>query len=303
MTSGATLVAGVAGFPVRHSLSPIIHSAWIQAAGVDAAYLPFPVQADGFTRFAEGLRGGVVRGINVTIPFKQEALALADAADELALASGAANLLLFHEDGRIEARNTDGPGLLAAFAEQAPGFDVTAAPVVVLGAGGAARGAVAALLAAGAPEVRIVNRTRTKADHLAEAIRGARPYEPTPQPLRLLITAMGEPLPYGWQDMPQAFTGAGAVVNATAAGLSGEGDLADLPLGALPSNAVVMDMVYKPLRTGLLAAATASGRRTVDGLSMLINQAVPSFAAFYGRPIPPGVDVRKACLALLEARP
>ena len=283
MTSGATLVAGVAGHPVRHSLSPLIHSTWIAAAGIDAAYLPFPVPAGGFTRFAGGLRGGVVRGINVTIPFKQEALALADSADELARLSGASNLLLFGEDGRIQAMNTDGPGLLAALAEQAPGFAVTDAPAVILGAGGASRGAAAALAAAGAPELRLVNRTTARAHELARGFANARPY--------------------AWEALAEAFAGAGLVVNATAAGLGGGGDLVDLPLHVLPAAAVVMDMVYKPLQTGLLEAAAASGRRTVDGLSMLINQARPSFEAFYGLPVPPGVDVRGACLALLGVGP
>ena len=283
MTSGATLVAGVAGNPVRHSLSPLIHSSWIAAAGIDAAYLPFPVPAGGFTRFAEGLRGGVVRGINVTIPFKQEALALADSADALARLSGAANLLLFGEDGRVEARNTDGPGLLAALAEQAPGFAVADAPAVILGAGGAARGAAVALAVAGAPQLRLVNRTVDRAHELARGFPGARAY--------------------GWESLAEAFAGAGLVVNATAVGLGGAGDLNDLPLHLLPADAVVMDMVYKPLRTGLLEAAAASGRPTVDGLSMLINQAKPSFEAFYGQPVPAGVDVRGACLALLGVGP
>ena len=154
-----TIVAGVAGAPVRHSLSPLIHNAWLQAAGADGVYVAFAPHQDRFKAFAEGLRGGAVRGLNVTIPFKEQALVVADEATPLAKAAGAANLLLFHEDGRIEARNTDGDGLLRAIAVQAPDFDLLAGPVTVMGAGGAARGAVAALIEAGVADILLCNRT------------------------------------------------------------------------------------------------------------------------------------------------
>ena len=168
--TGATWVAGVAGAPVAHSLSPLIHNAWIAAAGLDAVYVPFAPPAEGFEAFARGLRGGAVRGLNVTVPFKETALDLADSASDRARAAGAANLLTFSPRGEIVADNTDGAGLLAALSEQAPGFDVSAGPVAILGAGGAARGAAAALAMAGAPEIRIVNRTRQRAEALAIAV-------------------------------------------------------------------------------------------------------------------------------------
>ena len=276
--SGATLVAGVAGRPVRHSLSPLIHSAWINGLGLDAAYVPFQVAENGFLKFVEGVRGGAVRGVNVTIPFKQDALAIADEADALARAAGAANLVLFHEGGRVEARNTDGPGLIQALAE-APALDLRSGPAVVLGAGGAARAAVAALLGAGAPQLRLVNRTwRTAAD---------------------LASAFPDTAAFAWDDMSTAFDGAAVVINATSCGLKGENDLIGLPLGALPASAAVMDMVYSPLETGLLREARAAGHAVVDGLSMLINQAKPSFEAFYGAAPPAQVDVRGLCLAAL----
>ena len=137
--TGAAVVAGVCGAPIKHSMSPLIHNAWIRAAGLDAVYVPFAPDEDRFEAFVDGLRGGVIRGLNVTIPFKERALALADTASELARMAGAANLLIFEADGTIRADNTDGPGLLGAIAAQAPGFEVSAAPVVILGAGGAAR--------------------------------------------------------------------------------------------------------------------------------------------------------------------
>ena len=277
--TGATVVAGVAGSPVRHSLSPLIHNAWIDAAGLDAVYVAFAPKTDGFRAFAEGLRGGAVRGLNVTIPFKADALAVADRASDIARRAGAANLLIFETDGSIVADNTDGVGLLAAFAEGDPGFDATRGPVVILGAGGAARGAAAAFLQAGAPEIRIANRTRARAEEIAAALG------PT-------VKA------YGLDQAGQAFDQAAAVVNATSVGLTADAPL-DLPLPALPASAVVMDMVYKPLRTALLAAAEARGLRTVDGLAMLVGQARPSFEAFFGRPPPPEVDVRGLALKSL----
>lgn len=275
MISGAALIAGVAGSPVTHSLSPLIHGAWLTAAEIDGAYVPFAPA--NFIDFAQGLRGGAVRGLNVTIPFKEDALSLADEADDLARLAGAANLLLFPKDGRILARNTDGPGMLGALAGQAPGFDPTSAPAVVFGAGGAARGAVAALTLAGSPEVRIVNRTFARAEDLAAELGAV-----------------------AVADAQNALAGAGLIVNATSLGLGGgPGPLTDF--SAASAGAVVLDMVYKPLETDFLRAARAAGLTAVDGLEMLIRQAMPSFEAFYGQP-PPDLDVRALALAALEAR-
>jgi len=276
--TGATAVAGVAGAPVRHSLSPPIHNAWIAAAGLDAVYVAFSPRPDGFRAFAEGLRGGAVRGLNVTLPFKADALAVADRASDIARKAGAANLLVFEADGTIVADNTDGAGLISAFAEQAPAFDPLRGAVVILGAGGAGRGAAAAFVQAGALQVRIVNRTRARAEEIARALG------PTVQA-------------YGLDEARAAFGQAEALVNATSVGLTGDAPL-DLPLDALPASAAVMDMVYKPLRTPLLDAAAARGLVTVDGLAMLIGQARPSFEAFFGRP-PPDLDVRGLALKAL----
>ncbi|MDP3746014.1 MAG: shikimate dehydrogenase [Phenylobacterium sp.] len=280
MISGATLLAGVVGNPIAHSMSPILHNAWLAAARIDGAYVPFRVAEGQFAGFVEGLRGGSVRGLNVTIPFKELALNLADQARDRATMAGAANVLVFEADGTIVADNTDGLGLLAAFAEQAPGFDPKAGPVAILGAGGGARGAVAAFTAAGCPEVRIVNRTQARAQAITDVLGGEA---------------------FGLHRAAAAFEGAIAVVNATSAGLAGEGQL-DAPLEATPKTCVVMDMVYKPLVTPFLARARALDRRTVDGLAMLIGQAIPSFEAFYGQAPPADVDVRALALKVLEAR-
>lgn len=277
--SATTVVAGVAGNPVGHSLSPLVHNAWLEAAGIDGVYVAFQPAADNFDRFVEGLRGGAVRGLNVTIPFKEVALSMADEVSSRAHDAAAANLLIFEPDGTIVADNTDGFGMIAALQAQAPGFDVRAGPIALLGAGGAARGAAAALLGAGAPEVRILNRTLAKAETVAGSIGGAVKACP--------LSAAAE-----------AFDGVAAVINATSVGLNGE--RLDVPLEKTPQTAVVMDMFYKPLITPFLQQAQALGRRTVDGLEMLIRQAVPSFEAFYGRTPPGDVDVRALAIAALE---
>lgn len=277
--SGRTIVAGVVGRPVAHSLSPILHNAWLAAAGIDGVYVPFAPDAHGFKRLVQGFRGGAIRGLNVTLPFKPDALAAADRASEIARQADAANLLIFEPDGTIHADNTDGFGLLRAFAVQAPRWDAAAGPVTVLGAGGAARGAVAALLLAGAPKVFVVNRTLKTAEALAAALG------PKVTPL---------PLPHA----AGAFRDATAVINATSAGL-GDSAALDVPLELTRETAVVMDMVYKPLETPFLAQGRALGRTTVDGLEMLIRQAEPSFEAFFGQAPPAEVDVRTLALETL----
>ena len=276
MITGAARVAGVVGQPVAHSLSPLIHNAWIAAAGLDAAYVPFAPPREAFERFVDGCRG-VLAGLNVTVPFKERALALADRVEPRARAAGAANVLVFDAEGSIEARNTDGLGLLEAFRRQAPDFAAAGGPVVILGAGGAARGAAAALLEAGAPEVRLVNRTWARAEALAAELAGT---------VRVFDKAAGP-----------ALADTVAVVNATTLGLGG----GPVPLdwAGLPPTATAMDMVYQPLRTDFLREAAGRGHPTVDGLEMLIGQARPSFEAFFGRPPPEAVDVRLLALQAL----
>lgn len=276
--TGAGWVAGVVGSPVTHSLSPVIHNAWIEEAELDAAYVPFAPPPPHFRAFVLGLRGGAIRGLNVTIPFKEEALEIADEASPLARHAGAANLLLFRGDGAIVADNTDGAGMLAAMHVQAE-YRPADGPAVILGAGGAARGAAAALLEAGAPAVRVINRTRERALVLARQ-------------LGPLVAGFGR------EDAHVALRDAACVINATSLGLGG-GPGPDIDLEAAPQQAVVMDMVYKPLETGFIQRAKARGMRTVDGLEMLIRQAVPSFEAFYGRRPPTTVNVRQLALDTL----
>lgn len=278
--TGRTVVAGVIGRPVAHSLSPIIHNAWLDAADMDAVYVALSPREEDLPRLLDGLRGGAVAGLNVTLPFKTQALSLADRASAAAQSAEAANVLVFRPDG-IFADNTDGVGLLAAFEAQAAGFDPAAGPVAVLGAGGAARGAAAAFLAAGAPEVRLVNRTLSKA--------------------WLVATRLGAQVSaFGLDDAAVAFAGVNAIVNASSAALMGDGG-SGFPLQAAPREAVVMDMNYKPLLTPLLRQGQERGMRTVDGLEMLIGQARPSYDAFFGAPPPATLDVRSLAIAAMEA--
>lgn len=285
MISGQTRVAGVVGWPVRHSMSPLIHNHWLQASGMDGVYVAFCPPKDGFAAFASGLRGGAIRGLNVTLPFKEQALSLAsapgDQVSDIARLSGAANLVVFDADGTVRVDNTDGEGLLYAFAHQTPSLNLISAPVVILGAGGAARGAAAALILAGVPRIHMVNRTLDKALAIASAL-GPK--------VQAFAPAQAE----------AAFDGVGAVINATSLGLGG-GEGPAVPWQTVSGTAVFMDMVYKPLETDFLAKAKARGHKTVDGLDMLIGQARPSFEAFYGAPPPASVDVRARALAQLTA--
>lgn len=270
MITGAVLVAGIVGKPVRHSLSPIIHNAWIAEAGMDAAYVAFePPDEAAFHGLIQAGRAGMIRGLNVTAPYKAAAFEGADEISETARMCGSANVLRFR-DGRALAHNTDGEGLLKAFAEQAPSLDLAGGPVLFLGAGGAARSAVAALLAGGAPQVMILNRTRERAEAVAalfdDRVRVIDPGDDAAH-THLVINAVSGPVMFDFDRTPQA-------------------------QGA-------MDMTYKPLMTPFLEAARARGLAVVDGLAMLTGQAGPSFEAIFDRPTPL-LDPRAVALAHLE---
>jgi shikimate dehydrogenase len=278
LPTGAAKVAAIVGQPVRHSLSPFLHNAWLRDLKLDGVYAAFgPKDEHAFERLILSCRSNGISGLNVTAPFKEQALALADTAADSARACGSANLLTFDADGYVHAQSTDGYGLIRAFDLQAPGCDLSAGPVVIMGAGGASRAAVAAMLDAGAPEIRIVNRTIARAEELVFAFQGLTSQR---------VTA------FELTDVARAFSEAVAVINAASGG--------PLPLfDALPDHATVMDMTYRPLKTNWLKAAEMRGLKTVDGLNMLIEQARPSFEAFYGATPNPAFDIRRLALAFL----
>jgi shikimate dehydrogenase len=258
--SGKTKVAGLIGWPVSHSRSPRLHGYWLAEHAIDGAYVPLPVAPEKLEPAVRGLAAAGLAGVNVTIPHKQAVLPLCDRLDDAARRIGAVNLLVFAEDG-IAGGNTDSFGFMANLKAAAPAWNA-AAPAVLLGAGGGARAVAVGLIDAGVPELRLANRNRARAEQLAAELGG-------------VVTVLA------WEERAAALAGAGLVVNSTSLGMSGQPPL-DLALDDLPGDAVVADLVYSPLETALLAAARARGCVGVDGLGMLLHQARPCFAAWFG---------------------
>ena len=264
--TGAGRLAGVLGWPIGHSLSPRLHGYWLERYKIDGAYVPLAVRPEDFTQALAALPKLGFAGVNVTVPHKEAALDLADSADAQAQRVGAANTLVFSEDGRIEAFNTDGHGFIENLRGNADLSALAGGPAVVLGAGGAARSVVAALLDAGAPQVRVVNRTKSRAEALVSDMSDG---------------AANEIIPIDWDGRADALAGAAILVNTTVLGMAGQAPL-ELDLGQLPKSAVVNDLVYTPLQTELLKTAASCGNRTLDGLGMLLHQARPGFEAWFG---------------------
>ncbi len=257
--TGHARLAGILGWPAAHSRSPRLHGLWLERHGIDGAYVPLPVRPERFAAAVRALADLGFRGANVTLPHKEAAFAACDTVAASARRAGAVNTLVFHEDGRIEGSNTDGYGFLESLREQVPSWRADAGPAVLLGAGGSARAVAAALLDAGCPRLTLVNRTPARAAALARALGG--PVE---------VAERAAPL----ED-------AALLVNATSLGMRGQPPL-EIALAPLPAGAVVADLVYVPLETPLLAAARARGLAAADGLGMLLHQARPGFAAWFG---------------------
>ncbi|MDX6750685.1 shikimate dehydrogenase [Geminicoccaceae bacterium 1502E] len=281
LASGGARVAGVMGWPVRHSLSPRLHGFWFERHGIDGLYVPLPVRPEDLADAFRVLPRLGLSGWNVTLPHKEAALRLVDEHDPAALRMGAVNTVLVLEDGRTRGLNTDGYGFLANLEESAPGWREQAGAAVLVGTGGATRAVAWALHGAGRRQLRLVNRTPAKAESLAGE----------------LAAAGAEVEVMAWEERAAALEGACLLVNGTSLGMSGQPAL-DLPLEALPRQAVVSDLVYVPLETDLLRQARERGNRAVDGLDMLLHQAVPGFTHWGGTV--PAVDAAlRACL--LEA--
>jgi shikimate dehydrogenase len=254
--------ACVIGWPVEHSRSPLIHRYWLKQYGIDGAYEKEAVRPEDLARFLAALKDHGYAGANVTLPHKEAALRLAAVADEAARAIGAANTLWLDGAGRLNASNTDAYGFVTNLNAEAPDWNEGRRPVMVLGAGGAARAILHGLLAEGAGRILLANRTRGR----AEALAG---------PFGAAVTVID------WRGWDRRLAGCGLLVNATSLGMAGK-DRLDLDLTSLPADAVVADIVYTPLETELLAAASARGNATVDGLGMLLYQAVPGFERWFG---------------------
>ncbi len=257
-----TIKAGVIGWPVEHSLSPRLHGYWLKEYGIDGTYNAIPVDPENVEGFIRRLADKGFAGVNVTVPHKETAFACVDETDDFAKRVGAVNTIVVGADGKLMGSNTDGFGFMENLKSGAPDWAPDQGPVTVIGAGGAARAIVTALLDAGAPLLRLVNRTGDRAEILATEIGG--PVEVVP-----------------WEKRTAALIDAGLLVNTTTLGMAGAPPL-DLDLGNLPASCVVTDIVYAPLITPLLAAAAERGNVTVDGLGMLLHQARPGFRQWFG---------------------
>lgn len=277
--TAATRIAGVAGSPVAHSLSPLLMNAWIAAARLDALYVGFPADP---ARAEAGFRAipalGLV-GLNVTAPLKTQALAAADTANSTARRIGAANVLV-NENGFLHAYNTDAPGFVDACERN--NIDIRSGPALVLGAGGAARAIIHGLVSAGAPEIRIANRSKEAAHALRDDLAP-------------------KSIVYDWDQRDRALSDIRLVINATSLGQAGKGDLT-LDWSRCDPRTAVFDSIYAASGTQFLAGAQAARLKTVDGLAMLIGQARPAFEHFFRQRPPDSVDAETLLAAALAAR-
>jgi shikimate dehydrogenase len=274
--NAVALRAGVVGWPIEHSRSPTIHRYWLKELGLPGSYEKFAVRPEEFRRFVDKIGEHALVGANVTTPHKEAAFNACDARTPVAEALGAVNTL-WRQDGQLWGDNTDVAGFLANLDEATPDWEERRKLAVVIGAGGAARGIVYALLSRGFERVAVVNRTPARAEALAAHFGGS---------------TRGAP----WADLATELGRADLLVNASTLGMIGQPALT-LELSALPEHAVVTDAVYVPLRTPLIEAASARGLRVAEGLGMLLHQAAPAFARWFGkRPA-----VTPALRALVEA--
>jgi shikimate dehydrogenase len=281
--AGTTRLAGIMGWPVAHSRSPLVHGFWLDETGTDGAYVPLPARPEHIERALRALPILGFRGCNLTIPHKQTALHIADRVEPSARRIGAVNTIIVAPDGTLDASNTDMFGFSENLREAVPEWQPAAGPAVVLGAGGSARAVVAALTNAGVTEIRIVNRTLSRAEIVA----------------RDLETSATRITVHPWSEVSSVQRLAGLLVNTTSLGMSGEPRLVlDL---LLPLTAPVVDIVYVPLETDLLSAARRRGNPVVDGLGMLLHQARPGFEAWFGTPVRVTPELRATIVATLTS--
>jgi shikimate dehydrogenase len=266
MTHPRIPLAGVIGTPVAHSKSPNLHRHWLTTYGIAGHYIPMDVSHEDLAHVIRTLPLMGFVGVNITIPHKEAVMAIADQITDRATLIGAANTLIFRHDGKVHADNTDGYGFIENLKQGAPDWNPLAGPAVVLGAGGASRAVVAALADAGVTEILLANRTRVRAEKLKDDFG---------QRVRVV----------DWVQAGNIIEEAALVVNTTSLGMIGKPELR-VPLDGLQKGAVVTDLVYSPLKTRLLQTAEEAGCIAVDGLGMLLHQAVPGFERWFGtRPV------------------
>ena len=255
-------IAGLLGWPVAHSRSPVIHNHWLEQHGIPGRYVLFPVPPERLEAAVRGIATLGLRGCNVTTPHKQAIFPLLDRVDELARRIGAVNTVVVEKDGTLTGFNNDGNGFIQSLKDVDPKWRPDSGPIAVLGAGGAARAVVASLAAQGAKEIRLTNRTLDKAKEIADA-----------------VGAVVKVVP--WDERADTLDGVALLANSTSLGMAGKPPL-EISLERLPRDALVGDLIYIPPETPLLAAARARGNITVNGLGLLLNQARPAFNAWFG---------------------
>lgn len=272
-------LVGVMGMPIFQSRSPLIHNYWIKKYGIHAAYGHFPVQVDQVETAVRGLSALGLAGCNITHPHKLMAMKVMDQLSPMAQRVGAINCIVVQPDGSLHGFNHDGFGYIQSLKDEKADWRADAGPIVIIGAGGAARAVVISLIDEGAKEIRLINRTQSTAEELASF---------DSQVIKV----------YDWNERHAALEGAALLVNTTNQGMYGQPSL-DLQLDALPQSAMVSDLIYIPLETPLLAAARLRGNLTVHGLGMLLNQAIPAFESWFG--VRPEVtdELRQSVLATL----
>jgi len=263
------LLAGVMGWPVTHSRSPMLHNYWFRQHGLAGTYVPLAIRPEHLAAALRGLHPLGFAGVNVTIPHKQEAMKIVNEVDALARSIGAISCVIVKPDGSLAGTNNDCYGFIHAVRQEQPGWRADAGPIAVIGAGGGSRAVCYGLAREGAKEIRLLNRTFARAKGLPEEFGG---------PIKALP----------WEQRHELLEGAAMVVNTTSCGMVGQPAL-DIKLGKLPKTALAADIIYIPLETPFLAAARKRGNRTVNGLGMLLNQGRPAWKAWFG--IEPEVTV------------
>jgi len=256
------LLAGVMGWPVMHSRSPMMHNYWFKKHGLAGTYVPLAIRPEHLSAALRGLHPLGFAGVNVTIPHKQEAMKMVHEVDTLAKSIGAISCVIVRSDGSLAGTNNDCYGFMHAVRQEQPGWRADAGPVVVIGAGGGSRAVCYGLAQEGAREIRVVNRTLARAKGIAQEFGG---------PIRALP----------WEQRREVLEGAAMVVNTTSCGMVGQPAL-DIELDKLPQSALVADIIYIPLETPFLAAARRRGNSTINGLGMLLNQGRPAWKAWFG---------------------
>lgn len=279
--AGEFVLAGVMGWPIEQSRSPMLHNYWIEKYGLNGRYVPLAARPERLEDAIRGLSALGFRGCNLTMPHKQYAMTMVDHLTDTARRIGAVNCIVVGEDGKLTGTNNDGKGYVLSVQEVAPQWTPAAGPIAILGAGGAARAIIVAMLEEGAQEIRLVNRTFDKAEHLAKEFGSA---------IKPIV----------WEKRSDVIGDVALLVNATNQGMNGKPAL-DISLDKLSPQTLVSDLIYVPPETPLLAAAKARGNVTINGLGMLLHQARPAFHAWFG--VMPEItpDLRAAILATFSA--